>query len=273
MVLGAVCAAFPLLAAASDVPVSLSYAPLAGSTDMIATPSPFSSPAPSDYVTGVARLLAEDCLRTPSFSAREGRLSRSWNSPDSPATSPNSARRWSLLAKSAASRARIAHSPAPTRAEKLIPKLKEIFVSEGIPPELAWVAEVESRFDPAAESSAGARGLFQFMPETARRFGIFTEGEDRRAEPESCARAAARYLGILYGKFGSWALALAAYNSGEGRVQRLLNKHKANTFDEIAEFLPNETQLYVPKVMATLATRENVRLGALPAPASTPIVN
>lgn len=242
------------------------------SGDMIAAGSPFARPDPG-YITSAARLLAEDCLVLPSFAAHSGRLQRSWNRPDTPVAPQESVKRWRFLTKSAASRAAIARSPAPARARQLIPQLKAVFTSEGIPPELVWVAEVESRFDPDAASSAGARGLFQFMPETAERFGLVSRGDDRRSEPEFSARAAARYLGMLYEKFGSWALALAAYNTGEGRIERLLNKHNANTFDEIAEFLPNETRLYVPKVMATLAAREKVKLGSLPAPALTPTWN
>lgn len=242
------------------------------SDGMIAAGSPFARPNPG-YISPAARLLAEDCLVVSPFTAHAGKLQRSWNSPDTPGTPRESVKRWRFLTESAASRAAIARSPAPARARQLIPQLKAIFTSEGIPPELAWVAEVESRLDPDAASSAGARGLFQFMPVTAERFGLVSKGDDRRSEPEFSARAAARYLGMLYEKFGSWALALAAYNTGEGRVERLLSKHNANTFDEIAEFLPNETRLYVPKVMATLDAREKVKLGSLPAPAITPTWN
>jgi membrane-bound lytic murein transglycosylase D len=74
----------------------------------------------------------------------------------------------------------------------------------------------------------------------------------------------------LHGRFGSWPLALAAYNAGEGRVSRLLTARKATTFAAIAADLPAETRLYVPKVLATLALREGIALGALPAPAPKP---
>jgi membrane-bound lytic murein transglycosylase D len=66
--------------------------------------------------------------------------------------------------------------------------------------------------------------------------------------------------------FKDWRLAVAAYNCGEGRVRRLLDQHKARTFDEIATYLPAETQMYVPKVEATLLRREGVKLSQLPAP-------
>lgn len=183
------------------------------------------------------------------------------------------ARRWPLIVKALLWRNDLARSAVPARSAEYIPRLKSVFADEGIPPQLAWIAEVESAFDPEAGSPAGARGLFQFMPATAARFGLEVDDTDERTVPEKCARAAARYLGRLHQRFGSWALALAAYNAGENRVDRLLRKHKALTFEEIAAYLPPETQLYVPKVMATLTVRENVQLGALPAPAPGPLVN
>lgn len=154
----------------------------------------------------------------------------------------------------------------PARAQEFMPQLKAVFTDEGLPPQLAWIAEVESSFDPEACSSVGARGLFQFMPGTAEQFGLDVTRTDERTIPAKCARAAARYLAQLHGRFGNWALALAAYNAGEGRVGRLLRAHRALTFEEIAVYLPAETQVYVPKVMATLAVRENIQLGSLPAP-------
>ncbi len=83
------------------------------------------------------------------------------------------------------------------------------------------------------------------------------------ARPEKNARAAARYLRQLHGRFGDWRLAFAAYNAGETRVAALLKKHQARTFDEIAAYLPSETQLYVPKIEATLRKREGVTLADL----------
>jgi membrane-bound lytic murein transglycosylase D len=70
----------------------------------------------------------------------------------------------------------------------------------------------------------------------------------------------------LYRQFGDWRLALAAYNAGEGRVQRLLDRHKTRSFDRIARHLPAETQMFVPKVEATLLRREGVELAKLSRP-------
>lgn len=155
----------------------------------------------------------------------------------------------------------------PKGAKELVPKLKPIFASESVPAELVWLAEVESGFNPNARSPVGAAGLFQLMPATAKRFGLSKSWfGDARYQPEASARAAAKYLGILRKQFGDWRLALAAYNSGEGTVQKLLTKHKARSFDGIATHLPAETQMYVPKVEATVFRREGVQLAALKVP-------
>ncbi|HMP90200.1 MAG TPA: lytic transglycosylase domain-containing protein [Kiritimatiellia bacterium] len=158
---------------------------------------------------------------------------------------------------------RMESRPAPAGAAVYVPRLKPVFQREGVPSQLVWLAEVESSFNPNARSPVGALGLYQFMPATAERFGLSLSPDDERLAPERSAAAAAKYLKFLHGRFGSWPLALAAYNAGEGRVGRLLNTHKAGTFEEIAEFLPAETRMYVPKVGAVLRVREGVELNRL----------
>jgi membrane-bound lytic murein transglycosylase D len=153
---------------------------------------------------------------------------------------------------------RVKDRPLPPRAAALMPKLRAAFVAEGVPAELAWLAEAESSFNPAARSPVGAKGLFQFMPETAKSMGLSTWMPDERTDPEKSARAAARYLKQLHGRFGNWALALAAYNAGEGRVSRTLAKSGSKSFTAIAASLPAETRMYVPKVCALIATRTGV---------------
>jgi membrane-bound lytic murein transglycosylase D len=153
---------------------------------------------------------------------------------------------------------RIRNRPAPANAGSLMPKLRAAFAAEGVPPELAWIAEAESSLNASARSPVGARGLFQFMPETAKAMGLSTFMPDERTHPEKSARAAARYLRALHGRFGNWALALAAYNAGEGRVSRTLAKRGAKSFTAIADALPAETRMYVPKVCALIAIRAGV---------------
>ncbi len=158
---------------------------------------------------------------------------------------------------------KLADRPWPKSAQSYVPRLKPIFAAQKVPPELVWIAEVESSFDPRARSPEGATGLFQLMPETARRYGLRTGLFDQRLKPEPSAQAAAKYLQFLHHHYKDWRLALAAYNSGEGTVDRLLGRHKARSFDAIAIYLPAETQMFVPKVEATILRREGVRLSRL----------
>jgi membrane-bound lytic murein transglycosylase D len=162
--------------------------------------------------------------------------------------------------------ARMKQRPAPGRATALLPRVQAVFREEGLPPELAWLAEAESTFNPRALSPVGAKGLFQLMPETAKSLGLQTFLPDERTNPEKSARAAAQYLRKLYGRFGGWPLALAAYNAGEGRVGRMLAKQNATTFAEIADDLPAETRMYVPKVLATIEARAGLAPALLPGP-------
>lgn len=153
---------------------------------------------------------------------------------------------------------RVRARPLPARAGDLVPRLRAVFAAEGVPTELVWLAEAESSLNPGARSPVGAKGLFQFMPDTAKAMGLRTFLPDERTDPDRSARAAARYLRSLHGRFGNWALALAAYNAGEGRVRRTLTAQRANTFTAIADALPAETRMYVPKVCALIATRTGV---------------
>jgi membrane-bound lytic murein transglycosylase D len=161
---------------------------------------------------------------------------------------------------------KLADRPWPDGAKPYVTRLKPIFTAQKVPPELVWVAEVESSFDPRARSPAGAAGLFQLMPATAKRYGLRTWPLDDRLRPDDSARAAAKYLEYLHTHFKDWRLALAAYNAGEGTVDKLLQRHKAQTFDAIATHLPAETQMFVPRVEATLARREGVKLSQLQVP-------
>jgi len=156
--------------------------------------------------------------------------------------------------------------PQPRGASLYVPRLKPVFTAQKVPSQLVWLAEVESSFNPDARSPVGAVGLYQLMPATARQLGLSLRPQDQREQPEKNGQAAAKYLKHLYSKFHDWSLALAAYNVGEGRVQRIMTKHKVRTFDAISPYLPAETQMYVPKMDATLQRREGMTLAQLPAP-------
>lgn len=142
--------------------------------------------------------------------------------------------------------------PALVRYSRYRDTLARILVEERMPPELLAVALIESGFNPLALSPKGARGIWQFMPATAGRYGLPVQpGLDHRTHPEHSTRAAARYLRDLYRQFGDWKLALAAYNAGETRVQRIIDQTGIRDFDEMARrgLLPPETRNYVPAVL------------------------
>lgn len=158
---------------------------------------------------------------------------------------------------------KVAPQPWPKGAAELVPKLKTIFARERVPAELVWLAEVESGFDERAQSPAGAAGLFQLMPATAKSYGLSLWPRDQRRQPESAALAAAKYLRTLHEQFGDWRLAVAAYNCGAGAVQKALARDHAKSYARIATQLPAETQMYVPKVEATILHREGRQLEKL----------
>lgn len=150
--------------------------------------------------------------------------------------------------------------PRPAAAAKYEAELKAIFHRNGVPQELFWIAEVESAFNPKAKSPAGAVGMYQLMPGTAKALGLSTWPFDERKNPEKSADAAARHLRDLYQQFKDWPLAIAAYNAGAGRVKSKLDGRKSKTFEAIATKLPSETQMYVPKLNAILLQREGKTL-------------
>ena len=158
------------------------------------------------------------------------------------------------------------------RSLRYIPMIREEFRQAGIPEDLAYMALVESGFRPDPTSHAGAKGLWQFMPETAKRFGLKVGGGvDERTDPVKSTRAAAQYLKTLHAMFGDWPLAVAAYNCGEGRVQKALKKSGSSTYWELVEkkALPVETQRYVPSIVAaTIISRDLTGYGLSEIPLS-----
>jgi membrane-bound lytic murein transglycosylase D len=161
---------------------------------------------------------------------------------------------------------KVSARPWSAGAREFVPQLKPIFAEQKIPPELVWLAEVESSFDRRARSPAGAAGLFQLMPDTAKQYGLSMFPRDQRYQAGPSATASAQYLKHLYGRFRDWRLALAAYNAGEGAVQKQLDRYRLKSYDEIAGHLPAETQMYVPRVEAVVLLREGAALQQLPAP-------
>ena len=130
----------------------------------------------------------------------------------------------------------------------------------GLPTELALLPIIESSYDPAATSSAAAAGMWQFIPSTGRIYGLKqTSLYDGRRDVVESTRAAYEFLGGLYNQFGSWELALAAYNAGPGRIQQAINRNKAAGLptDYWSLKLPQETMNYVPRFLAVAQIIKN----------------
>ena len=142
---------------------------------------------------------------------------------------------------------------AVARVMELRPVLAPILQDEGVPGEIAALVLVESGGQPTALSPKGARGIWQFMPDTARRFGLTINSEtDDRLDILKSTRAAARYLHDLHAQFGDWSLALAAFNAGETVVRNAVLRSGSRDFAVLSSkrFIPAETRAYVPAVMA-----------------------
>jgi membrane-bound lytic murein transglycosylase D len=139
------------------------------------------------------------------------------------------------------------------RSGRYIPVMKETFKSYGLPEDLVFVALIESGFNPAAYSRAKAVGPWQFIKGTGRKYGLrIDEWIDERRDPIKSTVAAAKYLRDLYNMFGSWPLALASYNAGEGKVMRAMARTRSDDFWDLrsSRYLRRETKNYVPKFMA-----------------------
>jgi len=144
---------------------------------------------------------------------------------------------------------------ALARGGRYLPQIRATFAAEGIPQDLAYVALVESAFKTGALSRAKAKGVWQFMPATGKEYGLNRDWWiDERSSPEKATRAAAKYLKTLYQTFGDWPLALAAYNAGPGKVQRGLERYKANDYWALrrTRALRRETKNYVPMIHAAI---------------------
>ena len=153
------------------------------------------------------------------------------------------------------------------RMTRIRPALERILAEEGVPPRFAAVVIVESGANPEALSPMAARGLWQFVPETALRYGlVVSERRDDRIDLLKSTRAAARYLRDLYQQFRDWRLALAAYNAGEAALQQAVRRGGSFNFQLLSDrkLIPAETRSYVPAVLAAVNLLDVQRPSSMP---------
>ncbi len=147
------------------------------------------------------------------------------------------------------------------RAGRYAPVLSKILNDQGLPRDLIYLSMAESGFHNHARSWAKAVGPWQFMPFTGKKFGLEVGFYlDERRDPLKATVAASEYLRFLHNKFGSWELAMAGYNAGEGKIGRAIRRYRTNNFWEIRKgrYLKAETKNYVPKIMALAIIGKNL---------------
>src|SRR2546422_2535585 len=136
---------------------------------------------------------------------------------------------------------------------------RRIFKEEGVPIDIAWLSQVESAWRPNAVSRAAASGLWQFVPATGRQYGLRQSAWiDERNSFEQATRASARYLKDLAKRYnGNWELAMAAYNTGAGNIDRAISRAGTANFWAIYPYVAQETRNYVPTIIATILIAKN----------------
>lgn len=147
------------------------------------------------------------------------------------------------------------YSRALSRSGRYVPQMSSILQKKGVPQELAYLPLIESGFSVHAVSRAGAVGPWQLIPGTGRRYGLRIDRYvDERRDPVKSTHAAAQYLKDLHDMFGDWHLSLAAYNTGEMNIVRILERRRIESFWEMSErgYLYRETSDFVPEFLAAL---------------------
>lgn len=141
--------------------------------------------------------------------------------------------------------------------------MQEELAKAGLPRDLVWLSLIESGHNPTIVSPAGAAGMWQFIPDSGRIYGLTVDKwVDERLDPARSSQAASRYLADLYTRFGTWEMAMAAYNMGHAGLLKTVRKYNTNDYWKLVHYeaaLPWETILYVPKVFAIAIVMNNRR--------------
>ena len=152
-----------------------------------------------------------------------------------------------------------------SRSTRYLPMMKKVLRENGLPEDLVYISLIESGYSPRAHSHAGAVGYWQFMRGTGRNYGLRVNHlVDDRMDPEKSTEAAASYFKGLYNLFGSWPLAIAAYNVGENRIKGVVMRKYTRDLWELIDMrlLPKETAHYVPKfIAAEMIARDPAKFG------------
>ena len=238
--------------------------PNAGSTEL---PVPLASPAPSVSASGLP-------LGDPASTRRRAPAPEPWarglSLPNIPVQLEQRTLDFVKFYRDSQRGRQLAESWA-RKAGRYVPAIQAELARAGLPTDLVWMSLIESGHNPTIRSPAGAAGLWQFIPETARCYGLTVDRwVDERLDPLRSTQAAASYLSDLKSRFGSWELAMAAYNMGHAGLSRSVRRYNTNDFWRLTRLeaaLPWETALYVPKILAIAIVMKNRRtfgLGDVP---------
>ncbi len=223
---------------------------------------PFPSPRPEVHASGVP-----EAPPPPHAAPAEGFRDLAWMSkvalPELPVVwNPRIVRYVEFFTRDPRGRSSIA--VFARRAGRYEQRIRSVLRQKGLPEDLLWLSMVESAHDPRARSPVGAAGLWQFMPETGKVYGLAQDRwADQRFDPVSATEAAAALLSDLKRRFGTWDLAMASYNMGYGGIVGLLKRYNTNDYWALSELeggLPWETTLYVPKILALAVVMKNLEL-------------
>jgi membrane-bound lytic murein transglycosylase D len=253
----------PELEALKDAERVLFPKPLPGSTSGFSWDLP--KPAPSAgarvHASGVPPAIASDPgLDDSNDNASDAEWIRSLTMPDLPVRLESRVVRYLKFYRDNPKGRAIARVWA-RKSGRYVAFLKSELTRAGLPSDLVWLSLIESGHNPTIVSPAGAAGLWQFMPDAGRMYGLNVDRwVDERYDPKRATDAAVLYLGDLYRRFGSWELAMAAYNMGYGGLSRSIRKFNTNDYWELCRYeagIPWETTLYVPKIFAIALVMTN----------------